>query len=167
MSVLPGMAWPARAPGPQAPDGLTEPIASSATLLTVIQPARAGDPRVAIVGYLLPPEPLPGAGQAGAAVMPPEDLVIHRDQHRATLSGRDLGLVYQEFELLAFLAAHPNRALTRDEILAGAWPDWAPPAGRTVDIHVHRLRRKLGPGYDRCLVTVRRVGYMFRPPGPS
>jgi hypothetical protein len=173
MSRLQATAPAAPASRPHGPDLPPESMARGhGALLTVIPPARAGGPRLAIVGYLLPPDPLPGADRAAAAVAAPSappagDLLIDRDQYRATVSGRDLGLVHQEFELLAYLAAHPNRAFTRGEILAGAWPDWATLAGRTVDIHIHRLRRKLGPRYAPCLVTIRRVGYMFSPPGPS
>ncbi len=63
-----------------------------------------------------------------------------------------------------FLTAHPYRAFTREQIIAGAWAGRRQATGRTVDVHMHRLRRKLGPGYARHLVTVQRVGYTFRPP---
>jgi DNA-binding response OmpR family regulator len=92
------------------------------------------------------------------------DLVIDRDQYRVLLDGAEIELVFQEFELLEFLAAHPYRTFTREQILARAWGSRNQATTRTVDVHIHRLRRKLGPGYARHLVTVRRVGYMFRPP---
>jgi hypothetical protein len=178
MSRLAGVAGPTRTGRRPRPADVTGPPGrGDGTLLTVMPPARAGDPRLAIVGYLLSPGPLPRTGQAPGPAGPlpaalPGGLVIDREQYRVTAGGRDLGLVYQEFELLAFLASYPNHALTRDEILAGAWPgrvlaDGLADTTRTVDIHIHRLRRKLGPGHARCLVTVRRVGYMFRPPGGS
>jgi DNA-binding response OmpR family regulator len=83
------------------------------------------------------------------------------------VSGQDLHLLFQEFELLEFLTEHPHRALTREEILAGAWGGrQRDTPTRTVDVHIHRLRRKLGPDHARSLVTVRRVGYLYRPPVP-
>jgi DNA-binding response OmpR family regulator len=91
-------------------------------------------------------------------------LVIDSHQHRVLLEGREIELVFQEFELLEFLTDHPYRAFTREQLLAGAWPDRQQATGRTVDVHIHRLRRKLGPGHAQYLVTVRRVGYMYRPP---
>jgi DNA-binding response OmpR family regulator len=107
------------------------------------------------------------SGVSGAAGRPSAGLVIDRDQRRVFLDGREIELVFQEFELLEFLTAHPSRAFTRGQIVAGAWAGHRPPAGRTVDIHIHRLRRKLGPGYAGYLVTMQRVGYMFRPPRPA
>ena len=79
-------------------------------------------------------------------------------------------LTFQEFELLAFLAAHPATVFTRAELVQRLWhrtlgQDGRPVAqdSRTVDVHVSRLRRKLGPGHGTCLVTEYRVGYQFRP----
>jgi DNA-binding response OmpR family regulator len=94
-------------------------------------------------------------------------MVVDRLQHRILVAGRDVGLLFQEFELLEFLMAHPYRAFTRAELLASVWTRERQVTSRTVDIHVHRLRRKLGPAVASCLVTVRRVGYMFRPSPPS
>jgi DNA-binding response OmpR family regulator len=140
------------------------------TLLTVI-PAHDNQ-LLAIVGYLLPPKPqlpqpsqqpqsplrLPGTSQADG------ELVVDRDHHRVLLAGREIELVFQEFELLDFLTARPRLTFTREQILAGAWGNRQQATKRTVDVHIHRLRRKLGPEYAESLVTVRRVGYMFRPP---
>lgn len=145
------------------------------TLLTVV-PAGDGRSRMAIVGYVLPPEPSFRSSRAGAADTatgataggPPSDLVVDCAGRRVLLNGRDLGLLFQEFELLEFLAAHPYRVFTREQILERAWSgEQTAAATRTVDVHVHRVRRKLGPAYARYLVTVRRVGYMFRPPPPA
>ena len=106
----------------------------------------------------------PARAPGGRAPRPPAGLVIHGDQRRVLLDGREIELVFQEFELLDFLTAHPCRVFTRKQIIAGAWAGHQQATGRTVDVHVHRLRRKLGPGYARYIVTVRRVGYTFRPP---
>jgi hypothetical protein len=139
---------------------------SGVSSVTVV---RARDGRFpAITSHVLPPGHGSPADPASAAVGgppgPPAGLVIDRDQRRVFLNGREIELVFQEFELLEFLTAHPSRAFTRGQLVAGAWAGHRPPTGRTVDIHIHRLRRKLGPGYARYLVTVQRVGYMFRPP---
>ena len=110
-------------------------------------------------------------------------------QRRAWAGGREIMLTFQEFQLLAFLTAHPAKVFSRADLVEQVWRrDTAPagrdtaPAGRdtaqatardaritardarTVDVHVSRLRQKLGPVYGRCLVTEYRVGYQFRPP---
>jgi Transcriptional regulatory protein, C terminal len=131
------------------------------TLLTVV-PGNNGRSVMAIVGYLLP-SPFPRGSSPG----PLAGLTVDRSQHRVLVNGLDIQLLFQEFELLEFLTAHPHRALTREEILAGAWGGRQQEAPtRTVDVHIHRLRRKLGPEYARSLVTVRRVGYLYRPHVP-
>jgi DNA-binding response OmpR family regulator len=138
-------------------DVLTTP---SGTLLTII-PALDGRFRMAIVGYLLPPAPqsVTASGERGSG------LFVDRAQHRVLVEGRDIKLLFQEFELLELLATNPGRVFGRDEILSQAWNSPPQATTRTVDVHVHRVRHKLGPQYARCLVTVRKVGYMFRQPG--
>ena len=91
-------------------------------------------------------------------------------QRRAWTDGREIPLTFQEFELLAFLAAHPGTVFTRAELVERVWHralahDGRPVAhdSRTVDVHVSRLRRKLGPRYGQCLVTEYRVGYRYLP----
>ena len=89
----------------------------------------------------------------------------------AWMSGKQVALTYQEFELLAFLSAHPDQVFSRNDLLAHVWGQlpksntqastWA--RTRTVDVHVSRLRRKLGPVYGPCLATEYRVGYRFVP----
>jgi DNA-binding response OmpR family regulator len=93
-----------------------------------------------------------------------EELIVDREQYKVLLGDEEIELVFQEFELLEFLTAHPYRVFTREELLDRAWSGRTQATTRTVDVHVHRLRRKLGPGYAQHLVTVRRVGYTFRPP---
>jgi DNA-binding response OmpR family regulator len=137
------------------------------TLLSVV-PTHDGRSFVAIVGYLLP-SPVPsGSGRDRAALDTASGLTIDRDQHRVLLNGREIPLLFQEFELLEFLAARPHRTFTREEILAGAWGGRKQNATtRTVDVHIHRLRRKLGPVYAKYFVTVHRIGYTYRPPRPA
>jgi DNA-binding response OmpR family regulator len=78
--------------------------------------------------------------------------------------GREIALTFQEFELLAFLSAHPATVFSRADLVQRVWQRRFQEDSRTVDVHVSRLRHKLGPAYGRCLVTEYRVGYMFRPP---
>ncbi|MFG3511116.1 winged helix-turn-helix domain-containing protein [Streptomyces bobili] len=85
-------------------------------------------------------------------------------QRTAWVSGRELDLTYLEFELLAHLVAHPNRVHTRDQLVTTVWGYGHVGDGRTVDVHIARLRRKLGAEHRRAIQTVRRVGYKYTPP---
>lgn len=78
------------------------------------------------------------------------------------MDGREITLTFQEFELLAFLAAHPATVFTRADLVRQVRQRDFGADSRTVDVHVPRLRHKLGP-YGRCLVTEYRVGYQYRP----
>ncbi|MEU0970343.1 winged helix-turn-helix domain-containing protein [Streptomyces sp. NPDC005917] len=85
-------------------------------------------------------------------------------QRTAQVDGRELDLTYLEFELLAHLVAHPNRVHTRDQLVTTVWGYGHVGDGRTVDVHVARLRRKLGAEHRGAIQTVRRVGYKYTPP---
>ncbi|MFF3738616.1 winged helix-turn-helix domain-containing protein [Streptomyces sp. NPDC002566] len=85
-------------------------------------------------------------------------------QRTAFVDGRELDLTYLEFELLAHLVAHPNRVHTRDQLVTTVWGYGHVGDGRTVDVHVARLRRKLGAEHRHSIQTVRRVGYKYTPP---
>ena len=76
-------------------------------------------------------------------------------------SCRPLDLTYKEFELLKFLAQHPGRVFTRDQLLREVWGYDYFGGTRTVDVHVRRLRAKLGSEYESMIGTVRQVGYKF------
>ncbi len=91
-----------------------------------------------------------------------DDLVIDLAGHEARLGGRRLALTHQEFELLAFLAQHRGRAFTRDQLLERVWGYTYTGGTRTVDIHVRRLRAKLGPHHGQLIETVRHLGYKLR-----
>ncbi|GAA1424627.1 winged helix-turn-helix domain-containing protein [Streptomyces thermospinosisporus] len=95
-----------------------------------------------------------------------EDPLIRIDtvQRTAEVDGRQLDLTYLEFELLAHLVAHPGRVHTRDQLVGTVWGYGHVGDGRTVDVHIARLRRKLGPRYRGTIHTVRRVGYKYVPP---
>jgi hypothetical protein len=155
------------------------------TLLAVV-PIPGTGTSLAIVGY---PVAMPGGGIANgtatavtaaavrAAAVPalsaladgaPDGdaartgLLLDRDQRRVWADGREITLTFQEFELLAFLAAHPATVFTRADLVRQVWQRDFAADSRTVDVHVSRLRHKLGR-YGRCLVTEYRVGYQYRP----
>ncbi|WP_329299287.1 winged helix-turn-helix domain-containing protein [Streptomyces sp. NBC_00659] len=85
-------------------------------------------------------------------------------QRTAEVDGRELDLTYLEFELLAHLVRHPHRVHTRDQLVSTVWGYGHVGDGRTVDVHVARLRRKLGTQHRQAIQTVRRVGYKYTPP---
>lgn len=118
--------------------------------------------RPPMVGYLV----LLPAGQETAPRPPAEQpgpVVIDVVQRIARVDGRALELTYLEFELLAHLVAHPHRVHTRDQLVQTVWGYGHVGDGRTVDVHVARLRRKLGAEHRRTIQTVRRVGYKYLP----
>jgi DNA-binding response OmpR family regulator len=93
------------------------------------------------------------------------DLVIDEVTYSARLRRRSLDLTYKEFELLKFLAQHPGRVFTRAQLLQEVWGYDYFGGTRTVDVHVRRLRAKLGTDHEMLIGTVRNVGYRFVPPG--
>ena len=90
------------------------------------------------------------------------DLAVDTDQRRAVVEGREMDLTRLEFDLLAHLVAAPDRVHTRSALLTSLW-DGRHGGSRTVDVHVHRLRSKLGDRNGRALQTVRGVGYRWSP----
>jgi DNA-binding response OmpR family regulator len=93
------------------------------------------------------------------------DLQVDEDSYQVRLRGQPLDLTFKEFELLKALANAPNRVFTRDLLLQEVWGYDYFGGSRTVDVHVRRLRAKLGPEYESMIVTVRGVGYKLVPPG--
>jgi len=89
------------------------------------------------------------------------DLAIDTAAVEASFRGRPLKLPRQEFQLLKFLAERPGRAFSREQLLARVWGYRYVGGTRTVDIHVRRLRAKLGPG-SAMIETVRNVGYKLK-----
>jgi len=85
-------------------------------------------------------------------------------QRTAAVNGEELDLTYLEFELLAHLVQHPHRVHTRDQLVTTVWGYGHVGDGRTVDVHIARLRRKLGADFRGAIQTVRRVGYKYTPP---
>jgi DNA-binding response OmpR family regulator len=93
------------------------------------------------------------------------DLIVDEDSYQVRLRGQPLDLTYKEFELIKALANAPNRVFTRELLLQEVWGYDYFGGSRTVDVHVRRLRAKLGPEYEQMIVTVRGVGYKLVPPG--
>ncbi len=92
------------------------------------------------------------------------DLTIDEATYQARLRGGPLDLTYKDFELLKFLAQHPGRVFTRSQLLQEVWGYDYFGGTRTVDVHVRRLRAKLGPEHEQLIGTVRNVGYKFVTP---
>ena len=88
-------------------------------------------------------------------------LSIDSSAFTAHAGDRQLNLTYKEFELLHYLAANPNKVISRDGLLQEVWGYYYFGGSRTVDVHVRRLRAKLGPEYEALISTVRNVGYRF------
>jgi len=142
------------------------PYAPAGTLLAVV-PIPGTGTSLAIVGY---PVTVPAAapGAPGAPSSPDtadarSGLLLDREQRRVWTDGAEVTLTFQEFELLAFLSAHPATVFSRADLVRRVWQRDFAADSRTVDVHVSRLRHKLGPGYGKYLVTEYRVGYQFRP----
>jgi DNA-binding response OmpR family regulator len=145
------------------------PPGRDATLLAVV-PIPGTGTSLAIVGYAIvtagsqtrPQSPAERTGDPG--------LLLDYAQRQVWAGGEKIALTFQEFELLAFLSAHPATVFSRAELVEQLWRR-APGRdvravardSRTVDVHVSRVRQKLGPLYGQCLVTEYRVGYQFRP----
>ncbi|MBR8740201.1 winged helix-turn-helix domain-containing protein [Nocardiopsis sp. MG754419] len=94
------------------------------------------------------------------------NLLLDRDARRVWAEGREVELTYQEYELLDCLTASPGRAVTRSELLERVWGVSRELHSRTIDVHIHRLRRKLGPAGEH-IATVRKVGYIYHGPRSS
>ena len=92
------------------------------------------------------------------------DFVMAGATYTARLRGTILDLTYKEFELLKFLAANRGRVLTRDALLHEVWGEDYIGGSRTVDVHIRRLRAKLGTEHDNLIGTVRNVGYRLDAP---
>ena len=173
-------SWPPDHPdaGPAQPwDEQVPPPGRDATLLAVV-PIPGTGTSLAIVGYAITTSAAAPAARPASAAPPPSGdqaspgrgLLLDHAQRRVRIDGRQVQLTFQEFELLAFLTAHPAIVFTRAELVERVWHRTLgqdgrplPRDSRTVDVHVSRLRRKLGPCYGACLVTEYRVGYRYLP----
>jgi len=91
-------------------------------------------------------------------------LVLNLETYQAAVDGNVLDLTYMEYELLKFLASHPGRVFTRETLLSRVWGYEYYGGARTVDVHVRRLRAKLGEEHAAMISTVRSVGYRLGQP---
>ena len=89
------------------------------------------------------------------------ELALNLETYQAAISGKPLDLTYMEYELLKFLASHPGKVFTRETLLSRVWGYEYYGGARTVDVHVRRLRAKLGEEHAGLIQTVRSVGYRF------
>ena len=89
------------------------------------------------------------------------EVVIDEKSYTAKIKGKSLDLTYKEFELLKYLAQHPGRVFTRSQLLQEIWGYDYFGGTRTVDVHIRRLRSKLGAEFEAIIGTVRNVGYRF------
>jgi DNA-binding response OmpR family regulator len=103
-------------------------------------------------------------GATDGSVIRLGQLAIDVDTYQVTVGGRPLDLTFKEFELLRFLAAQPGRVFTRPALLREVWGYDFYGGTRTVDVHVRRLRAKLGPAHESLVETVRGVGYRAHEP---
>lgn len=94
-----------------------------------------------------------------------DGLVLNLETYQAAVEGRALDLTYMEYELLKHFATHPGKVFTREVLLSRVWGYDYYGGARTVDVHVRRLRAKLGEEYAGHISTVRSVGYRFGRPG--
>jgi DNA-binding response OmpR family regulator len=88
-------------------------------------------------------------------------LALNLETYQATIDGTPLDLTYMEYELLKFLAQNPGKVFTREMLLSRVWGYEYYGGARTVDVHVRRLRAKLGEEQANLIQTVRSVGYRF------
>ncbi|SDB80256.1 DNA-binding response regulator, OmpR family, contains REC and winged-helix (wHTH) domain [Raineyella antarctica] len=90
-------------------------------------------------------------------------VTIDEAGYAASVNGQPLDLTYTEFELLKYLLQHPGRVFSREQLLSDVWGYDYFGGSRTVDVHVRRLRAKLGPEHEGIIGTVRNVGYRLVP----
>jgi DNA-binding response OmpR family regulator len=101
------------------------------------------------------------SGGDGADEIAAGDLTVDASGYTVRLRGQPIDLTYKEFELLKYLVQHTGRVFTRSQLLQEVWGHDYYGGTRTVDVHVRRLRAKLGPEHEHLIGTVRNVGYRF------
>ena len=103
----------------------------------------------------------PGEESAPADIVSVDNMTINLATYQVTVGGEPLDFTYLEYALLAFLVTHPGRTYSRDALLRRVWGFDYYGGSRTVDVHVRRVRAKLGPELSQHLETVRGVGYLW------
>lgn len=111
--------------------------------------------------------PEASAAPAEAAPITVADVVVDEASWTVRAGGEPLDLTFKEFELLKFLVSHPGRVVTREQLLHEVWGTDYYGGTRTVDVHIRRLRAKLGPERESLIGTIRNVGYRFARPSRS
>jgi DNA-binding response OmpR family regulator len=102
-----------------------------------------------------------GRSNSGPEVTSYGELLLNFETYQAGIAGRPLDLTYMEYELLKFFVTHPGKVFTREQLLSRVWGYEYYGGARTVDVHVRRLRAKLGEEHANLIQTVRSVGYRF------
>ena len=100
-------------------------------------------------------------GTSSAELVEYGPLALNLETYQATIAGHPLDLTYMEYELLKFLSQHPGKVFTREILLSRVWGYEYYGGARTVDVHIRRLRAKLGEEHANLIQTVRSVGYRF------
>ena len=157
-----GAGHPARPGTPPvvvASTAVLAPGRTPAAAVAADQPSGASVPAASVPASGFPASGVPASG------VPAAGIVVDRVARRVIAAGQPLHLTRREFELLAFLAEHPGCVFSRAELLRAVWNE-ASVGSRTVDVHVRRLRAKLGTEAHR-LVTIRNVGYRIDTDGPG
>lgn len=98
------------------------------------------------------------SGKNEKSIIRINDLIINKSSYTVTLKDKNITLPKKEFELLYYLALNPNRVHTRDELLQNIWGSDVYVLARTVDVHIRKVREKIGEG---CISTLKGVGYKF------
>jgi DNA-binding response OmpR family regulator len=136
--------------------GVDDVVLSTAGPAEVEARIRLACGRIALAKGADTDQPLVGGG----------GLSVDESSYLARVGERDLHLTFKEFELVKFLAQHPGRVFSRQQLLDEVWGMDYFGGTRTVDVHVRRLRAKLGPEHELLIGTVRNVGYRFVLPSP-
>ncbi len=167
----------------RSPEALAQAVERSASegadlaLLMIVEAEALGDLRIPVrvrsdffVRGASQPELLvrvrsllwPGEEVVAQDVIRVDDLTLNLATYQATVAGEPLGFTYLEYALFEFLVTHPNRVYSREVLLRRVWGSDYYGGSRTVDVHVRRIRAKLGPEPSRRLETVRNDGYLWR-----
>lgn len=102
-----------------------------------------------------------GDGDAGATIITYGPLSLNVETYQAMIDGKALDLTYMEYELLRYLASQPGKVFSREILLSEVWGYDYYGGARTVDVHIRRLRAKMGEEHANLISTVRSVGYRF------
>lgn len=104
----------------------------------------------------------PGEESAPADIVTIDNMTINLATYQVYIDGEPVDLTLMEYSLLSFLATHPSRAYSRETLLHRVWGFEYCGGTRTVDVHIRRVRSKVGPQVASHIVTVRGVGYLFK-----